>query len=234
VLPKPVSASRLRTDLQLQGRFVVAYSGNLGRAHEFETMLAAATALREDPAFVFLMVGGGAKMGELHSRVTELGLENFRFLPYQSREMLSDSLAAADVHLACLLPELEGLIVPSKMYGILAAGRPAVFIGDTDGELARLLEESHCGVSVRCGDGALLAEELRRMQRDNERTRLMGLRARAVFETRFTLNRAVRKWIHLLSDVGMPLSSRAPQLDMPANEPDVVVTAVPGIARAGL
>jgi glycosyltransferase involved in cell wall biosynthesis len=202
LLPKTTEQSELRAGLGLQNHFVVAYSGNLGRAHEFDTFLAAAQELRAEPSFVFLMVGGGARMQALQQRVLESGLTNFRFLPYQPRETLSDSLAAADVHLASLLPELEGLIVPSKMYGILAAGRPAVFIGAADGELARLIADASCGMSVECGQGARLAEALRVLQRNPEERRLMGLRARAVFETRFTLDRAERKWLHLLHDLG--------------------------------
>lgn len=212
VLPKAAAQSDLRTQLQLQDRFVVAYSGNLGRAHEFETILAAAHELRSDPAFVFLMVGGGAKMHALQQCVHESGLSSFRFLPYQPREALSDSLAAADVHLVCLLPELEGLIVPSKMYGILAAGRAAIFIGDSDGELARLVQEARCGVTVKCGDGSRLAEALRSLQSDGDQTRRMGLRAREVFETRFTLDRAARKWIHLLRDLGVQITQQVPHL----------------------
>lgn len=118
--------SRLRARLQLQSRFIVEYSGNLGRAHEFETLLAAAEVLRNEGQILFLMIGGGVHMELLKSRVKALGLPNFIFLPYQLGSQLSDSLAAADVHLVTLLPSVEGLIVPSKIYGILAAGRPTL------------------------------------------------------------------------------------------------------------
>ncbi len=169
VRPLPVARSELRTRLGLQNSFVVGYSGNLGRAHEIDTLLAAAELLREDPSVVFLMVGGGARMQELRERVDEARLRNFRFQPYQPRERLADSLAAADVHLASLLPSLEGLIVPSKMYGILAAGRPCIFIGDVDGEIARLLREAQCGESVSCGAAAELANLIRTFQHDPRR-----------------------------------------------------------------
>ncbi|MFX6876802.1 hypothetical protein ABTH39_19765, partial [Acinetobacter baumannii] len=79
------------------------------------------------------------------------GLPQFHFQSYQPRELLADSLAAADVHLISLLPALEGLIVPSKLYGILAAGRPTIFIGDTEGEVAKVLREHDCGVTVGIG-----------------------------------------------------------------------------------
>jgi glycosyltransferase involved in cell wall biosynthesis len=139
VRPKPTRESDLRRELALEERFVVAYAGNLGRAHEFDTMVAAAEQLREEAVFAFLIVGGGARISALRARVAALGLTSFRFVPYRPRVALADALAAADVHLACLLPNLEGLIAPSKIYGILAAGRPAVFIGDPDGEVAGVL-----------------------------------------------------------------------------------------------
>jgi hypothetical protein len=75
-------------------------------------------------------------------------LRNIHFLTYQPLETLSDAMAAADLHLVSLRPALEGQIVPSKFYGIAAAERPVVFIGDPDGELAQLISESDCGFVV--------------------------------------------------------------------------------------
>lgn len=199
IQPRPVERSELRVRLGLAGRFVVAYSGNLGRAHEYDTILAAAEALRDDPTFVFLMIGGGAKVQALQRCVTRRQLTNFCFAPYQPREALADSMAAADVHWVSLLPELEGLIVPSKVYGILAAGRPTIFIGDPAGEVAQLLREGDCGITVEVGAGERLAAELRSLARDPERVAALGRRARAIFERRFTLEAAANRWLELLS-----------------------------------
>lgn len=210
VHPLPAARSELRTRLGLQDHFVVGYSGNLGRAHEVDTLLAAAETLRDDPTIVFLMVGGGAKMHELRERVDQAQLPNFRFLPYQQRELLADSLAASDVHLASLLPSLEGLIVPSKMYGILAAGRPCIFIGDVDGEIARLLREAQCGESVACGAAEELANLIRMFQQDPVEMQRMGDCARATFDTRFTLDHAVNRWMLLLGELNVRSEGGAP------------------------
>ena len=198
---RPLAAARseLRGRLGLENCFVAAYSGNLGRAHDATTILEAAGGLTSDPDIVFLMIGGGAGMRALEMQVRARGLPNFRFAPYQPREALSDSLAAGDVHLVSLRPELEGLIVPSKLYGILAAGRPVVFIGDPAGELAGLVAAAAVGVSVRNGDSAGLCRALCAL-RDDEAGRLrMGTRARAVFEERYTLTAAVARWREVLS-----------------------------------
>jgi glycosyltransferase involved in cell wall biosynthesis len=201
--PKTTAQSELRERLELRNKFLVGYSGNLGRAHEHETIVAAANLLRDHADIAFLMVGGGAKMQLLQHLVAESGLDNFHFLPYQPRESLADSMAAADVHLACLLPDLEGLIVPSKVYGILAASRPVVFIGAARGEIAQLIQEAGCGESVRCGDGAGLARVLLELRNNPVRAEMMGRAGRSTFETRFTVERAVGRWKVLLDDMGI-------------------------------
>jgi colanic acid biosynthesis glycosyl transferase WcaI len=199
ITPRLPGASRLRAELGLEGSFVVGYSGNLGRAHEYATMLEAASELASSaPKIVFLFVGGGAKLGDLRREVEARGLRNFRFLPYQPRAQLADSLAAADVHLACLLPELEGLIVPSKAYGVLAAARPLISIGDPEGELARLVRANGCGAAVSCGDGPALAAEILRLQSDRAACAALGQRARSAFEQHYSLESAVRRWSDLL------------------------------------
>jgi colanic acid biosynthesis glycosyl transferase WcaI len=199
--PLATSGSELRARLGLRNCFVVAYSGNLGRAHDSTTILEAACALEGDSSVVFLMVGGGAGMRSLEMQVRARGLTNFRFMPYQSRDALSDSLAAGDVHLVSLRPELEGLIVPSKLYGILAAGRPVIFIGDHDGELARVIATTQVGITVQSGDSQGLCSALRILRDDEVRTR-MGIRAREVFEQRYTLAAAVARWREVLAVVG--------------------------------
>jgi colanic acid biosynthesis glycosyl transferase WcaI len=198
VIPKAVGSSQLRTQLGIDDKFVMGYSGNLGRAHEFDTMLTAAERLRLDEGIVFLMIGGGAKMEQLQSAVTAKQLPNFRFLPYQPRHLLSDSLAAADVHLACLLPQLEGLIVPSKFYGILAAGRPTVFIGDPDGELARIITSTRCGIAVPVGASDALVDAIYRLAADKIARERMGACARELFLEKYTVGRAAQQWMEAL------------------------------------
>lgn len=215
VVPIPVGSSDLRRRLGLTDRFVVGYSGNLGRAHEFETLLGAARLLPATTGIAFLFIGGGRRLEELKARVARERLEHFHFLPYQSRDLLSDTLAAADVHWVSLLPSLEGLIVPSKFYGILAAGRPTIFVGDEDGELARVIAETGCGVTIRAGDSSGLAQAIDGLRTDPRRARAMGLAARQLLCARYGMPRAIERWIRLLSEIqtqgprGRPASERA-------------------------
>jgi glycosyltransferase involved in cell wall biosynthesis len=178
--------------------FTVAYSGNLGRAHEFETMLAAMHAL---PDVRFVVTGGGAQL----ERVRASAPPNVVFQPYQPREKLSESLSAADVHLVSLQPSLEGLIVPSKFYGIAAVSRPAIFIGARDGELARLIVDNDCGFVVEPGDAEGLRAAITTLSSDRVRATEMGRRGRELYESRFAPGIAFAEWERILDDV----SSRA-------------------------
>jgi len=198
---KPIQASHsfTRRRLGLLGRFVIGYSGNFGRAHEFETLIAAASLLNDDRRVAFLMTGGGAKNAPLRQAVERAGLIGFHFQGYQPRALRSDTMAAADVHMVSLLPSIEGLIVPSKVYGILAAGRPVLFVGDRDGEIARLIRLHDCGVTVAVGDGHGFAAALLELQADSIRREAMGANARRLAVTRFTSDRAASDWLEMLT-----------------------------------
>lgn len=224
VRPIAVSDNALRREWGLSDSFVVGYSGNLGRAHEVGTLLQAISVLeatRSMPAasgearraekasggpetstrIVWLFIGGGAQYEPFKREVQARGLTSVLFQPYQPREKLSESLSAADVHLVSLRPELEGLIVPSKFYGIAAAGRPTIFIGDEAGEIADLLSRHRCGVSVPQGSGAALAQAVRELASNPDLCAEMGSQARALLETDFDKAVAVGHWRALLSTV---------------------------------
>ena len=197
--PKPVARSGLRASLGLEDDcFVVGYSGNLGRAHEFQTLLGAAEILNADRNIVFLMIGGGAGMTQLEREVRDRGLGNFRFLAYQPRESLSDGLAAADVHWVSLRPALEGLIVPSKFYGIVAAARPDIFIGDADGEVARHIRSSACGTTLGIGEAAQLARLLCAWRSDRPLLERMGEAGVRYYREHCTAQRAFDQWMRIL------------------------------------
>lgn len=196
VRPVPRESNPLRTQWGLQGRFVVGYSGNLGRAHEFRTILDACRLLREDKAIAFLFIGGGRQLDSVREAVREQSLENVSFAPYQPRERLGQSLSAADAHLVTLQPSLEGFIVPSKFYGIAAAGRPTLFVGDKDGEVARLVERYGCGIAVATGDAAGLAAAIVKMKEGAAEA--MGRAALEAFARSHDRPQAARRWSTVL------------------------------------
>jgi glycosyltransferase involved in cell wall biosynthesis len=172
-------------------RFTVGYSGNLGRAHEFETILGAMHRL---PDVRFLFTGGGAQL----EAVKRAASANAEFRPYAPREQLSESLSAADAHLVSLQSSLEGLIVPSKFYGVLAVARPVLFIGARDGELARIIDEHRCGLVVAPGDVDGLTNAIATLARDRDAAAEMGHRGREVYLARFAPQHAFAAWERVL------------------------------------
>ena len=195
IVPVGTDANPLRAEWHLQNKFVVGYSGNLGRAHEFETVFAASQRLRNDADIVFLLIGGGHGNADLARRVQEAGLsDKFRFLPYQDNEILKYSLSVPDVHWISLRPELEGLIVPSKVYGIAAAGRPMIAVTAKDGEIARLIKTHDCGLIVEPGNSDEMAKAILQLSAKDEARIGMGFRARAMLDAEFTRRHAFRRW----------------------------------------
>jgi glycosyltransferase involved in cell wall biosynthesis len=192
----------LRRQWGLTDKFVVGYSGNLGRAHEFTTVLGAAEQLRNEPRVAFLMIGGGKRFDELSAAVQARGLAGaFRFLPYQARTLLSYSLGAADAHWVSLDPRLEGLMVPSKFYGIAAAGKPIVVIGDPNGELAQLARLNDCGFAIAPGDSKALTATLRQLLNAPRTVSEMGARARQMLDAHFTRRQGLARWRRLLDQL---------------------------------
>jgi glycosyltransferase involved in cell wall biosynthesis len=201
---RPISAEEnpLRREWQLEQKFVVGYSGNLGRAHEMDTVLSAAALLRHHPRIVFLFIGGGYQFDRLAQLVKERGLDAiFRFAAYQAKTLLKYSLSVSDVHLVSLKPELEGLIVPSKFYGIAAVGRPVISISARDGEIAQLILQHWCGLVIEPGNGQALAEALVNLSEDRPSVTEMGKRARSMLDNHFTRRQALTRWQKLLASL---------------------------------
>jgi len=202
IRPLDQAENPLRREWGIGDRFVVGYSGNLGRAHDVETIVDAAGRLRDRTDLLFLFIGGGSGFAELRRRVAARRLDPmFRFLPYQPRGLLKYSLTAADVHLVSLNPAVEGFVFPSKVYGIAAAGRPIVAIAGAGGELCELVQRHGCGVAVDAGRGERLANALLELMTDPERVTAMGRGARAMLEANFTRRQSLARWDEVLAAV---------------------------------
>jgi len=193
--PVAREANALRREWRLGDAFVVEYSGNLGRAHDAATIAAAMRRLGDNARIKFVFVGSGARL----DAVKRGAGANAFFAPYQPREALSESLSAGDAHLVSLQPQLEGLIVPSKFYGVLAVARPVLFIGAADGELARLIREHDLGYVIAPGDDAALARAIEELAVDRERAAAMGQRGRALYDACFAPEIALAEWERILA-----------------------------------
>jgi glycosyltransferase involved in cell wall biosynthesis len=183
----------------LSGKFVVLFSGNLGRVNEFSTVLGAALILRERADILFLFVGDGARSAEIENYIEKHNLDNIRMLPYQPREALRYSLAAGNAALVTLSSGLAGLSVPSKSYGILAAGRPLLFVGDSRSCIARIVTDNECGAVVSSGDSRRLAEVISDWASDKAALSELSVAARKTFEEHFDRPQAVNAYLETFS-----------------------------------
>ncbi len=166
-------------------KFTVLYSGNLGRCHDVETILATIKLLKDDP-IQFVFIGAGAKQQICIETVKSLGLQNCLFLPYQDRENLPYSLTACDLAFVSIAPGLEGIVAPSKLYGIMAAGRAIAAICDSQSYLRNLMAEAACGVCFNHNDSQGLADFIRSVAANPALTIAMGQAGRKYLEEHFT------------------------------------------------
>jgi lipopolysaccharide/colanic/teichoic acid biosynthesis glycosyltransferase len=210
-LVRPLAHERnpLRAAWGLGGRFVIGYSGNLGHAHEVDPLVELITLLQDEPAVMFLFIGAGAGYRPLRAAVAGRGLENVLFRPYQERAQLPLSLTAPDVHLVTLRPEWEGLVMPSKLYGALAAGRPVVFIGDPAGDTASIVQAG-LGLVARPDRMPWLAAELRALSRDPARLARLGAAARQSYEAA-PMAASLDAWTRCLRAAALPAPAALPE-----------------------
>lgn len=164
----------------LAEKFVVMHSGNIGLSQSLETLVEAAALLRDVPDIQVVFVGEGVKKAELRQRADALGLANVTFLPFTPKERLGESFASADVFVISLQRGLAGYIVPSKLYGILAAGRPYVAAVEDDCEVASITRRHECGLVAEPGDPRQLADRILEFHRDREMAARFGDNARRV------------------------------------------------------
>ena len=194
-------SSRLDFGYQYPDYFTVQYSGNFGRMHDIETMLGAALLLRGEP-IRFVFIGSGPKQSLIDSFIADNQLENIVVLPYQKRERLRESLIACDLSAVCLISGAEELVAPSKLYGILASGKPVLFVGTESCDLVDLVAASECGIIVSPGEVEVLADKILALSKDRDLAERMGNNSRDLYRRRFGLHRSVVQYDQVIRKCG--------------------------------
>ncbi|GIW77614.1 MAG: glycosyltransferase WbuB [Phycisphaerae bacterium] len=185
IFPTDRDSNPLREELGLKNDFVLLYSGNFGQAHDVETFIRTIRATRSQIGLKWCFSGGGRGIKILQELAPTEGWNHVRFLPYQPREKLNDLLNLADVHLISQSPAYTGIVVPSKLFGILSAGKPAIMVGPTEAEASRILIDSQSGFVIKPGDVETMTHAIQQL-RDNPTLRQqMGQRARQTFCERY-------------------------------------------------
>lgn len=192
----PEVADPLRESWGLTGKFIVAYCGNLGRVHDLDPILELARALRDESQLAIVFIGSGAQRAALESASRRLGLDNVHFHPSQPRASLAITLVLADIHLVTLRSGCERFVFPSKLVGVAAVGRPVLFIGPPDCEVAKIITQTDAGFgyAVARTDVAALADAIRRLSRDPAASAKLGHAALRYAETVGDANIAAARW----------------------------------------
>ncbi|GAB1490109.1 glycosyltransferase family 4 protein [Opitutaceae bacterium] len=208
----------IRKERGLEGKFVVAYSGNLGRVHHLEAIPPVAELLKECKDIVLTFTGGGARKTALEARLRAAGAQT-RFYPAEPRTRLAEGLAMGDLHWVTLRPGAEDVVLPSKFAGVLAAGRPVIFLGNPDCELARLIRREQVGFTFAPEASNEIAACIRRLAQAPAEVAEAGRRAAVLAQRHATLDQAVRTWRSLLESATPGLLP----LDRNANLPSLHV-----------
>jgi colanic acid biosynthesis glycosyl transferase WcaI len=207
VIPNWVDTERLSPHLKdntwarelgLVDKFVVMHSGNVGHAQDLDSLVRSASFLRDLDDLHVMIIGMGARHAELVTLAELLEVDRVKFLYYQPRGVLPLSLSAADVHVVGLAPGLAGYVVPSRLYGILAVGRPVIVAADAESEAAQLVSETGCGIVVPPGRPELLARAIRDAHDGKHDLEAMGTRGREWVEREADRSVAVRRYRDLL------------------------------------
>lgn len=180
------------------GPFVVEYSGNLGLAHEVDTVLEVIGRLRNNPGIRFVFAGGGPKRQQLETACRKRQMRNVNFRPYCRRTELSRSLGEGHLGLVTQLSETVGSVVPSKIYGIMAAGRPILYIGPKESTPARHIRRFNCGWQIPPGDVNGLEQLLLHLDRNRHLVFEAGERARIAFEENFDRSIGVERILRVI------------------------------------
>jgi glycosyltransferase involved in cell wall biosynthesis len=197
IVPMPKEANWFAQDHQLVDQFTVLYSGNMGRCHDLETLLEAATLLQDQP-IQFVCIGGGAQRRPFTERVKKLDLDNFKFLPYQEKGVLPYSLTACDLSLVAVSETMADLVAPSKLYSALSAGRPIAVVCPKDSYLSDLVQNAGCGAAFENGDGKGLAQFIHSLMTDRHQAQKMGRSGRAYLQQNFTPTVIARQYLKVL------------------------------------
>ncbi|MCH2036373.1 MAG: glycosyltransferase family 4 protein [Puniceicoccaceae bacterium] len=176
--PQTKQENALLQMLGLECKFVINYSGNHGRTHDLLTLVEAANKLQDEDAIHFLFIGEGSGKAEAVARVKALGLVNVTFRAFADRSELNISLNASDVSVLAFKKHMEGISVPSRLYNLMAAGKPILAVVDNASEVADVVREANIGVTVPPESPQLLAEQILRLKNDTALRNQMALNSR--------------------------------------------------------
>ena len=200
LFPIPEDENPMVEELGLAGKFSLLYSGNMGWGHDFSTFLDAAERLLGEQDLRFVFIGAGHRRGEIERAKEERSLDNVMLLPYQPRSVLPQSLNLGQAALISQRTCVDGLLVPSKLYGTLANAKPILFVGSETCELGRTIKELDCGFVIEQGDVDAMVDAINVLRTDEERRAGMGARAREALVNKYQRRVALDQYERILEE----------------------------------
>jgi len=200
IKPSETKAETFRKKYNLQDKFLIQYSGNLGASYDLEKILEVAKSFKNEN-YCFLLIGDGVKKNKLMKMKNDYKLTKVLFLPYLEKSMLPYSLVSPDISVITYEEKLEGLLMPSKLYTILASGTPVIVLCKKGSEVDKIITEAECGFTVN--DNIKEFEEKISFLANNKEIRdKFGKNARAFFEKNYTLRKSVDEYYSIIKELG--------------------------------
>ena len=153
---------------KLKGKFIVLYSGNQGRMHDFDTLLSVANYLKRDDQILFLFIGDGPLNSKIKEFTQSNYLKNIKTLPYQPFEKLPETLTAADIAVVSTSENVTSLVAPSKLYGHLASATPIALISSKNSYIRFMIEKNNCGKWFANGDFKSLSQWIIQLKENSD------------------------------------------------------------------
>ena len=178
----------------LQDKFIIMYSGNIGLYYDLENIIKVIGEFKDREDVVFAFVGDGTVKDKVEAYVNENNLSNVTFIPYQDKADLIYSLNAADIHWVVNAKGIKGVSVPSKLYGVMAAGKPVLGVLDEGSEARLIVEDCNCGLCIEPGNYKEISNNIKYILNNKEEIRLLGLNGRQYLESNLTKEVSINKY----------------------------------------
>jgi glycosyltransferase involved in cell wall biosynthesis len=201
VQPLPRQNNLLLCQMGLEKKFVIQYSGNIGRTHGIEHLMNCAGQMLHESSIHFLIIGFGGKKNWLKQTIKKRKLINTTLMDYRPRSVLPISLSACDVTIISFVHGMAGVSVPSRMYNVMAAGKPIIAVADPDSELVLVVREENIGWVVSPGDIGGLRKVILEAKANPDLLVQMGQRARRAAETKYSFERVKKAYTEMVASI---------------------------------
>lgn len=192
--PNHPKITAFKEKYNLQDKFIIMYSGNIGLYYDLENIIKVIGEFKNREDVVFAFVGDGTVKDKVEAYVNENNLSNVTFIPYQDKADLIYSLNAADIHWVVNAKGIKGVSVPSKLYGVMATGKPVLGVLDEGSEARLIVEECNCGVCIEPGNYKEISNKINYILNNKEEIKSLGINGREYLETNLTKEVSINKY----------------------------------------